>query len=535
MALPPTSRLRFVDSVGEPLPGPREWTQELVELELNPQRLSDATLFCQSAKLPLFAQDLGGRVRVLAAWPRTGTGRYRLRFELGDELIQETVYEIAPIKISRSSYQALINDLQGDQLPTSLAVGLEWLGGLTGLELRKRDETTATEELLRLQRAIDGWAGKTGLITALSAIARDPHRHLVKTEQWMKAERVRRLEPVGLVAALRRADNLDPETRLPLRVPDVRVEHSLDVYENRLVRMFHQQVDLRLRRLQALFIANQQLAGVAETEALIARLQTARQEAAFLDDVSLPSQPPTRLTMVLLQRAPYRAVLERYLEFRREAYVHLDEPGLDLPLENLPRLYELWGTLQVLDVVLAEARDRGYDHVEHRIARQIGQGVYVKVLADGRAAVTLRRSKDGRQVRVIPQRTFGRTGSHLRSISFSQRPDVVVEVADPDQLPNLLVFDPKYKLRSEEQTTVGESEEDRVPSGQPKKIDIDTMHAYRDAIRGGDADRIVSYAAILYPGAEVLYEGGIEALTADPARPELLRDRLREVIGAAIA
>lgn len=39
-----------------------------------------------------------------------------------------------------------------------------------------------------------------------------------------------------------------------------------------------------------------------------------------------------------------------------------------------------------------------------------------------------------------------------------------------------------------------------VPAGQPNKIDIDTMHAYRDASRTLDGERIVSYAAIPYPG-----------------------------------
>jgi hypothetical protein len=186
--------------------------------------------------------------------------------------------------------------------------------------------------------------------------------------------------------------------------------------------------------------------------------------------------------------------------------------------------------------LLEEARNLGYDSVEHRLARQIGRGVYVKVLPDGEPAVTLRRSKDDRRVQLIPQRTFGRTSSGLRSISFAQKPDVVVEISNADWPPTLLIFDPKYKLRSENQPPTEESEDEQpVPAGQPKKIDIDTMHAYRDAIRGTDERRIVEYAAILYPGPEVRYSAGIEALTADPSRPELLRERVRSVLATAIA
>jgi hypothetical protein len=539
MASPPTSKLSFLDSSGEPLRLPREWTPELVEVDLEldePAILSRASLFRQSEKLPLFTQEFAGKLRLLAHWPRVGTGRHRLRLELDDRLVEEQTYQIAPRKITSASYRALIDDLQGARLPTSVAIGLNWLGGLSGLELRVRDETTLSGELRRLKHAVEGWGEKTGYATALTAIAPDPHRQLVKKEQWVAAERARRLEPVGLVRAVLEPGNVDPRRGLPLRVPDVRVEHSVDVYENRLVKVFHEQLVLRLRQLRAVFVANDQLAGVAETEALLARLKIARREATFLDEVALPAHTPTRLTMVLIRRAPYRAVLERYLEFRREAYVELDQPGLDVPLDNLPDLYELWGTLQVIDVLLEEARNLGYDSVEHRLARQIGRGVYVKVLPDGEPAVTLRRSKDDRRVQLIPQRTFGRTSSGLRSISFAQKPDVVVEISNADWPPTLLIFDPKYKLRSENQPPTEESEDEQpVPAGQPKKIDIDTMHAYRDAIRGTDERRIVEYAAILYPGPEVRYSAGIEALTADPSRPELLRERVRSVLATAIA
>jgi predicted component of viral defense system (DUF524 family) len=535
MGSPLSSRLTFIDRSGEALSGPREWTPELIQVDIDPVLFTQATLFRQSEKLPLFTQELGQAVRVLANWPRAGTGRYRLRLEIDDELVEETVHEVAPTKISASSYQALIDYLQGGHLSASIAISLERLGGLTGLDLRALEETTPAGELIRLRQAIEGYEKKTGLAVALTAIARDPHRQLIKTEEWVRAERARRLEPVGMMRALREPDNVDRERWLPRRVPDVRVEHSVDVYENRLVKLFSDQVGLRLRRLHAFFSQKDQLAGVAQTESLLATLNRVRRGAAFLDEVSLPTHPPSRITMVLLRREPYRAVLERYLEFRREAYVELDDPGLTLPLDNLPHLYELWGTLQVIDVLLEQARAHNYDSVEHRLARQIGRGVYIKVLPDGSPAVTLRRSSDGRRVRLIPQRTFGRTSASLRSMSFSQRPDVVIEVSPSDGAPGLIVFDPKYKLQSEEQPAPTAEDDPGIPAGQPKKIDIDTMHAYRDAIRTPSGERVVSQAAILYPGPEVRYPPGIEALTADPLRPELLRERVKSVLAAAIA
>jgi heme-degrading monooxygenase HmoA len=53
------------------------------------------------------------------------------------------------------------------------------------------------------------------------------------------------------------------------------------------------------------------------------------------------------------------------------------------------------------------------------------------------------------------------------------------------------------------------------------------MHVYRDAIRTPIEERVVSYAAILYPGPEMRYRDGIEALSARPLDPRTLQDRVR--------
>jgi hypothetical protein len=136
-------------------------------------------------------------------------------------------------------------------------------------------------------------------------------------------------------------------------------------------------------------------------------------------------------------------------------------------------------------------------------------------------------------VRLIPERTY-RTSGSLRSISFQQRPDIAVEIESPEGQTKILLFDPKYKLQSEDaDPATGESEDGQV-SGSPKKTDIDKMHAYRDAIRSGDLRRAVSYAAILYPGAEVRYADDIEALRAYPGDIEALTSRLSEVISNAV-
>ena len=75
---------------------------------------------------------------------------------------------------------------------------------------------------------------------------------------------------------------------------------------------------------------------------------------------------------------------------------------------------------------------------------------------------------------------------------------------------------------------------DLDPQGRPKKIDIDTMHSYRDSIRGGGGERIVRYAAILYPGQTITYTAGLAALRAQPEDPQSLEESVRSVLLPAL-
>jgi predicted component of viral defense system (DUF524 family) len=374
---------------------------------------------------------------------------------------------------------------------------------------------------------VNGTDTASGLAAILEAIAHDPHQILQKHEEWVPRSRVRRLEPVGLLAAIRAPNNLDSELRLPKSVPDLRVEHTVDVYENQLARSYYEQVAARLRRLAAALSARAMLAPLIEGEQLLHRLNRARRTAYFLNDVGGLHQLPTKATMVLLKRPEYRSLLESYLRFRRSTYVHLDDPALEAPLENLPHLYELWGTLQVIQTLTDVAAEAGYLIRKQRLARQLDGGLYLNVLPDSELALELHNPASGQTVSLTPQRGYStRLRGHLRSISFTQIPDVTVEVRTPGRPPRLYLFDPKYKLQSEE----GAEPSD----GKPKKIDIDTMHAYRDAIRTGNEERAVKYAAILYPGPETRFGDGIEALPAQPLQPRALQSRLREVLAAAL-
>ena len=105
-------------------------------------------------------------------------------------------------------------------------------------------------------------------------------------------------------------------------------------------------------------------------------------------------------------------------------------------------------------------------------------------------------------------------------------PDVVLEVERPGGEIDVYLLDPKYKLDSEAESA--------TQSARPKKVDIDTMHAYRDSIRDDTGRRVVRFAATLYPGPTVDFGPGLEAISAVPSQDEELNARLRSAILPAL-
>jgi predicted component of viral defense system (DUF524 family) len=104
---------------------------------------------------------------------------------------------------------------------------------------------------------------------------------------------------------------------------------------------------------------------------------------------------------------------------------------------------------------------------------------------------------------------------------------VAVEVRPAHSPVSVYLFDPKYKLE-------GDFLEAESGDGRPKKVDINKMHAYRDAIRDDEGRRAVRCAAILYPGPAMVYAEGLEAVTAYPGLEQAFERRVRELLGEAL-
>jgi hypothetical protein len=362
--------------------------------------------------------------------------------------------------------------------------------------------------LLRLQQAIEGNEGLMGLKHLLPEIARSPNQIIENKEILMRTEQARRISPTRLADSLR-GNNLDHRGQ-PVHVFVQRVEHTLDIYENRLLKFYVQQVQYRLKRLQQ--IAPQTLQ--TDIQHLAKVFSSVIHQAKFLDKVSLLTHLPQRLTMVLLKVPIYRALLESYLIFQRSTTLSLNAEHLDAPLENLPKLYQLWGTLQVILVLLEVGVELGYQVQSQQLCALNRQGWFVQVLPNGKPAVVLSHPKDKTKVKLIPERRYSRE----QTISFTQRPDIAIEI-EHNGHKQVYLFDPKYKLGSGDH--------------KPQKVDIDKMHAYRDAIIN-QGKRTVKYAAILYPGDFQSYDEGLQALSAQPGNIDKLRKTLYQVLQKAL-
>ena len=523
MGQPATSpNLQFVDASGEPTDVPREWERSTLEVSIAPAEWLGTQLRLQGELFSNAKATPSWRDTVSIEWPRSGPGNYLIELEAPSGSASMS-FTIRSEKLSRKALARTIDALESG-LPTSIAVGLQRLGGLQGIRLLPRRESTLAQEILRLRRAVRGTSRRPGLAQTLRSISRDPHRIFRSDDVWMRADRVRRPQPARLALAVAAAGNVS-EDRTLRRLIDQRVEHTTDVYENRLLKTFVAEVAGRLRRLLA-EVADREVE-LAQLTELTTELRSAELAATFLTEVSTPRDLPIVLTMVLLNRPEYRAVLDRLVEFRRSVAVHLEDAALDAPLQNLPYLYQRWCLLQVIDAMTHVAGEQGYRFVEERLSRRRQGGLFIDVLPREEPLIRYRHDESGTEATLTHERTFNRQSSPW-SVSFAQRPDIVLEVQYRDSVPRLFVFDPKYKLDSEDLDEEG-------LAGRPKKTDIDKMHAYRDAILGEDGKRAVECAAILYPGPSQHFGGNIAALRAVGGSEASLRVELNAVLARALA
>lgn len=512
---------RLLKRNGEPVRDGCEWAPMFVEVLVPGEHWESAELLRNDQRLPLVRREIGGTMRIIAEWPRAGCGSYELfLIDRGEEHRQRV--DVLPRKLRRTALVRMLDDLEGG-LPASVALALQRIGGLSGLQLLDPAESALNEEVHRMRRAILGTGDRPGIATILRELSTDPHRVLQRNDQWTDAERARRPHPARLAEALSKGHNIGSNGK-PMRLIDPQAVYTADCYENRFIHSYVLLLERRIRYIRRALQVRRVPRSTAELDTLAETLRTARRQADFLDDVGELTSVPDRESMVLLKRSAYRAALAGYLEYQRRHSVRLEDRALDTPLENIPYLYQVWGTLRVIRLLIEVASSLGYKLQRQNLVKRTRDGVIIAVLPGGRPVLSVIHPETGAEVHVRAQASF-RDSGEIRSVTYEQRPDVAVVVQRAGSRAKLYLFDPKYKLEGDALETAADGD------AKPKKSDIDKMHAYRDAIRDIEGHHSVAYAAIMYPGPGVQYPGaGVEALSAVPGSTAILDERLRDVL-----
>jgi len=528
-----------------------EWTDYQIVLRapresLDPRQYK-ALVNSQALQGPVLALSRDGlNYEICWRWGPKEVGEYELelRTPFGDIRLDPRVI---PSRITSSEYARLLADLQ--RLPYEIVFALETARGADPVELRAYLWYRApADEIEYLRRAIEGDGRRPGLETVLPQIATDPHKRLSTTEEIRPSWKTKRasqhslrwllhnhealglaLEPAevpgaGIVLGSRRF--------LPTHLPALEKNVSYDCQENRLIKLFLRL--LRLRLEWVLSVAETDPASLLDNALALRKKITALERlcASFLNDVRLDRHLTLRPTMVLAREPRYNGVYQNYLDFMKRTYVEFAEEILRRRTKDVPTLYEVWTTLKVVDAVLPWASERGY-RVTHSLYERPSSRSISFSIPSGTSLPLLRIDLGaGEHLYLYVQRSYmpSGDGGRARAVASRQVPDISIELVDYTGQPRaILVLDAKYKLASElmsESSQIARSEEVRVDleeigetpdhgvltgldrSGlplRPKKVDIDKMHTYRDAIRGPQGEPIVQSAHIIYPGETVEY------------------------------
>ncbi len=499
----PSSELTFLGVDGVARAG-REWTALLLHLPCRHGEWEGLGVAVNGVSWPVQLRRFGSLTRVVCDWPPSAAGTYEITITgLAAGTAKHRLF-IPPAKLSTAQLSTLLTDLD-ERLPHALVASLRRGGALAGLVGNQPPNPTGAEaELERLRAIVDG---DRGLARLLFRIAQDPHRQLREVLWDVPTARARRIDPRQLREALYR-DREPDDDGIPLRIQDRRVETTCDVPENRLLRHLHDMVARRLARLSPRLAPQED-----QCTTLIQTLADARRRARFLDGVGLLAHPPTQISQVMIHRPDYAHVLSLWRQLMDGLTVQLADSAMDTGLKDVPSLYELWGCLSVIQTVIDAALEQGFQVVAQDLVRPVPGCLLVALSPGGGSAVTLAHA-DGRRIDLTQQRPFTDRGL-WQSVSFTQRPDLVLELSAPGTLPRLMIFDPKYK---------------RDDGNGPQKADIDKMHAYRDAIIHADGGRIVRHAAILYPGPTRFFGPGLSAIGALPGQDAAMADSIRRLL-----
>jgi large subunit ribosomal protein MRP49 len=481
--------------------------------------------------------------------PQNAVGQFPLRLQAtwpnGQTEEVRSVLAVLPRKLDQRHYDLLLADLQH----TAYALVYALTGGTAGATAQRAEEWKRS--LLADYFSLFGERFAT-LERAVLRIARQPHTQLhagsarVEPGQARDFSRLDTDLSQDLPAAPPLATEADPgRPPLPAAIAEPRSRPTTDTYENRLLK----------RLLHELYQRARQISDLAGREAATSRAGATRPAGAALREIADQSRAVTRRLQELralpflaevgsltsfhgpsqvMQRNPaYRQVYRFWQDLRRHPFLVVESPLFQIPLHELPYLYECWCAVQLVATLLelpdvrieAQSLVSGPDAPGSAApaSRTTSSSLYQLTLTEEQPLLLLAWRGMSLQLRYQPRyrptsaRRMQHVAAELISLDRHTRiPDFVLELEQPDGAPAIAVLDAKYRLDA---------------SGGVPEDALADAYSYLGSIGTPAGERVARAAMLLYPGtgSAEQYASGVGAIPLLPGATAALQTWLEQL------
>lgn len=279
---------------------------------------------------------------------------------------------------------------------------------------------------------------------------------------------------------------------LPDRVIIYRTAPTFNVYENQLLKRFLTLITICAKLVETRFEQEKLELETNEIEEINKRIQKCKEfqrkaqymkRYSFLDNVQETDNIAYH-TPVLQREVNYMRFHDIFKEFIRKPLFDFSEI-LNLPILDIPTLYEYWAVIQIVDV-LCNMKDK-WTVKQPYIIEKNELGILFRLRSGNNSLIELYNSET--KISLYYQKEYRSYADR------TLRPDITLEMWTNGRLSKILILDPKYRLNL--------GKEDDPESA------INKMHVYKDAIRGEDGYHIVEAAYAVFLGRnEIKYPSG---------------------------
>lgn len=457
-------------------------------------------------------------------------GKYSVKIFEYDIILNVFEFMVISKKIKLEDIGIIIEELN-HKLPVDIAVGINDNKGFMGGNLKTKQYNTIEQEIALLKRILNGDSERAPLISILRGISNNIQSELSSEEIWVSSERVKRPQGRKLAKAYYRVGNIKDDG-IPLKIIDSRSVNNYNIYENQLLKLFLEQLMYRVRRISFCKWLNNRPLLCKEINSLkkaYNQIELVIKEFDFLGQIDFPTQLSFNINMVLLKNMYYKEIFKSYIELQKNIIIKFEENEMLAQLNDIPYIYQMWATLKVLNSLISFANNNNYIIIRENILTKMNGLPIMNFKKNGKICLELDKVENNIKIKVELEKIYNSEGI-IQSISFNQKPDIAIEIYKYDEPIGVIIFDPKYKLDSENLT---DKDSDTEGNQKPKKEDIDKMHAYRDSIRIKQGNNIVKYAIILYPGNTQIYKE-IQAWKMYPEENDDFENKIQQLINHVI-